>query len=195
MQVTGAKEAVGVDISEQALLQAASKGIKTLRCNLNFEKLNLSSDYFDMIISSEMIYYLHNTDNMFTEAARCLKESGIFILSSRNLASWTNRIALLLGHQPFYQDVSTRFSVAKLFQPSRTDLPYGGFVRSFTLRALTALLSIYGFTPFKVEGYQEAHMESKILRQIDKIFTRFPVISSGVVVGSAKRPLDETMDR
>ncbi len=54
----------------------------------------------------EVIEHLYNSDLVISEIYRILKRNGILILSTPNLASWINRLVLLLGYQPFSHDVS-----------------------------------------------------------------------------------------
>jgi SAM-dependent methyltransferase len=52
---------------------------------------------FDTIISLEVIGHLHNVDGFLKECYRLLNDSGVLILSSRNVKYWKTRLRLLFG--------------------------------------------------------------------------------------------------
>jgi 2-polyprenyl-3-methyl-5-hydroxy-6-metoxy-1,4-benzoquinol methylase len=64
-----------------------------------------------------MIEHLRDTDGFMIELQRVLKPGGIAVISTNNLASWHNIVALMLGAQPFPADVSSNFAIGKLFGP------------------------------------------------------------------------------
>ncbi|KKM84301.1 hypothetical protein LCGC14_1300640 [marine sediment metagenome] len=98
---------------------------------------------FDVIIASQLIEHLRNTDNLIKEMHRVLKPSGYAVVSTPNLASWHNLVYLLLGKQP---DVAT---VSDELYPWK-EKP--GHCRIFTATELIKLLEFHGFVVEEVIG-------------------------------------------
>lgn len=191
-QLTGAEEAWGIDTSQEDLKQAVLKGVKVIKADLNYHRLPFLQDTFDVVFCLEVMYHLYTPDHLLKETRRVLRTEGVLILSLRNLASWTNRMSLLLGFQPYYHDVSLEHSVGKLLARrmgvSRSPA-YTGYVRGFTLRAIKELLQIYGFRIVQVVGYREANMPPLGIT-LDGFFSRFPCLASGLVLASIKEDTD-----
>jgi len=99
-RVCEAKEVYGVDISEKGVKMAKRNGIKAFKVNVDEENLPFEDNYFDCVFAGEIL-----------DDYRVLKPKGFFILSTPNLAWWINRIALLLGFQPYSMNVSLRVAV------------------------------------------------------------------------------------
>lgn len=172
-----AKEVYGVDIDKEALEKASSKGINTYIGDLNISKLPFADNYFDMILCAGVLEYLINPDNLLREVYRVLKPEKYFILQIfYNLGNWTNRFALLLGYQLHGCFVSTEFPYAGIFSRKRLESAPAQFLgnplRAFTLRAIKELLECHGFKIIRVKGACGFFPNSKILRMIDKIFSK-----------------------
>lgn len=137
----------GVDISRTAVDISNHKGIPTDLLNIDKENLPFANDKFDFIFCGEVIEHIYNPDHLLMEIYRVLNKSGFAMLTTPNLASWYNRISLLLGYQPFWADVSNKYGVGYL-------LPMGtaGHIRLFTLKALKQLVNKYNFSVIKVFG-------------------------------------------
>jgi SAM-dependent methyltransferase len=96
----GAKEVYGVEFTEEYRGQAETRGIICHSWDLN-GKWGFSDDYFDVILSSQIIEHLHNTRFYLEECFRCLKPGGQLIVLTENLASWVNIFSLVFGWMPF----------------------------------------------------------------------------------------------
>jgi len=164
----------GVDISENGVSEANLLGIKAKKLDINVEKLPYQDNYFDFILAGEIIEHLFDPDIFLSEVYRVLQKDGYFILTTPNLASWHNRIALMLGYQPHYSEVSIKYNIGKLFPTNKTDV--SGHLRVFTLRALKGLLKLYQFQIVKVIGHGTGI-------SIDKIISNYmPNLSTGLIV-------------
>jgi len=73
-------DVTGVDIDNENLLIANSRGIHTKKCNLNL-KLPMKSNSYPTIFALEIIEHLINPDNVIKEAHRLLKDGGKFYVS------------------------------------------------------------------------------------------------------------------
>jgi SAM-dependent methyltransferase len=147
--LVGAAGVFGVDISPFALKEARKKGIVVNEVNINEDNLPFDDDSIGLITSFELIEHLVNTDNLLREAYRVLKPKGYFILSTPNIASWINRLYILLGRLPRNYEVS--LSVKLDCAVKGTYRPIG-HIRLYTLRALKEHLIFHGFKVVKTLG-------------------------------------------
>jgi len=140
-KVCKAKEVYGVDISEKGVEMAKKNGIKALRVDIDEENLPFKDNYFDAVLSLEVIEHLYDPDHLLDEVYRVLKPNGIFVLTTPNLASLYNRIALLFGYQPFYTNVSLRKSYGHIpfienIYRKKGIVPSPDHIRLFTVKSL-----------------------------------------------------------
>jgi len=171
-----AKIVWGVDINEQRLSLAARKGIRVIKADLNKDVLPIERESVDLVTAFEIIEHLYNPDNLISEVYRILKPSGHFVLSTPNLASWVNRLKLLLGRHPTYLDVSINM-------PSRSL----GHIRLYTLEALRTLLESYGLKVVKLKGSSSSYKVPRIVRVIDNILGNLRPSLSRILIIAAKK--------
>jgi len=100
----------GVEACKDFIRLSESKNIKVKEGDLN-KKIPYESNFFDLVVSDQVIEHLQDTDIFLDEIYRVLKKGAIAIISTENLASWHNIFALLLGWEPFS---TTNFSCSKL---------------------------------------------------------------------------------
>lgn len=136
----------GIDMLEESLNKAKTKGIKVYKGDLN-EKLSFESESFDVVTANAIIEHLSKTDLFLQEIRRVLKIGGYLVISTPNLASFPNILFLLLGLQPIPAYVSDEIIVGTWYPLGDSIL--GGKMpahrRLFTLKALKELLEYYGF--------------------------------------------------
>jgi len=155
-----ATEAYGADINSERLKVAESRGLRTIRTNLDVDKLPFPSNYFNLLMSLGVIEHLRYYDNLISESYRVINEGGYFLLSWPNLGSYTQRIALLLGYQPSDVVISKEVYVGTIYDSGGRS-GEGGHIHAATLKAMKQLLEYYGFTivgvkkgnPSLAEGY------------------------------------------
>ena len=175
-------EVFGVDISSRAIKIAKEAGVNAYKANVSCEKLPFEDGYFDVVYMGDVIEHLVNPDLAINEAARVIKSNGFLVLSTPNLASWLNRLLLLLGMQPLFSEVSTVRSFGRLGRPSSFPV---GHLRLFTHEALKEFLTYYRFKIVNVVGAPCEGLPT-VLSKIDKIFSKFPSLSSIVIVVAHK---------
>lgn len=199
-EVLGAKELYGVEIVDSRVSEARLRGVKVVRADLNQEPLPFDKASFDAVFCGETIEHLVDPDHLLEEIRRVLMPEGVCVLTTPNLAVWYNRIALLMGWQPFDTSVSFRHEVGR---PKFLVTDYGcrDHLRVFTYGALRELLSILGFRILDVEGCRLADSLGpsadrntrpvrnalyKILFPLDSLLSRRPSLATRVVVAFKK---------
>jgi len=126
----GGWQTSGIDIDRSHIAIAKERGIEARYCDLNTEAIPFESETFDLIFAGEVIEHLVDTDGFLRELNRCCKRGGHVLLTTPNLASFENRIRLLLGIYPKWLNYN---------------LAGSGHVRGYTPRALKGQLAIHGF--------------------------------------------------
>ena len=179
-----ASEVYGIDIQDRLLEKAKMRGIITYKVDLNWEKLPLKDNYFDLALASEVIEHLLNPDNLLEESYRILKPGGYLVIKTPNLSSWMNRIYMLLGYQPPDMETSTKIRVG---HPWRQHEPPSGHIRPFTARAIKELLEYYNFMVIKIRGFPHNKRSlPKIMYLVDKLLARRYTLAHWMVVLSKK---------
>lgn len=135
MERVGSGELHGVDIKWEGPM----RNLRIYQADLN-GPLPTASGYFDVVVASQIIEHLWNTDGFLKEVYRCLKPTGYAIISTPNLASWHNRLYLLLGRQP---------EPCKVSEEMYPGYETPGHLRVFVAGELMKLLRFHGF---KIEG-------------------------------------------
>lgn len=192
----GARKAYGVDISETAIKAACDRGIEAVALDINHHKLPFDDNCFDAIFAGEVIEHVFDTDGLLDEIDRILTHEGLCVLTTPNLASWVNRLGLLLGWQPFWTEVSPRHDVGK---PKFLKHKFGaGHMRVFTYGALKELLLLHGFKIVEAQGLSISDTSfykpvpgifltlHRLLYPIDKFFLILPTTSNAILVAFGK---------
>ena len=92
------------------------------------------------VLMIEVLEHVWDPDEAIEAVYRVLRPGGHLILTTPNLSSLVNRIALVLGYQPLGSEVSTRRTFGN---PGPRQV--AGHLRIFTYRALKEFLRHYGF--------------------------------------------------
>ena len=172
---------VGLDWSAGALATARSQDLPVAQASIDGAGLPLASASVDIVVMSEFIEHLVDTDAALEEAKRVLVPGGALLLSTPNLAAWYNRGLLLLGVQPIFSEVSLRGIYGR---PGHEVV---GHLHLFTKRALQGLLAAHGFTDVTIVGGRY-HDVPRPLRPVDRLMCGIPSLSS-ILLASARTPL------
>ena len=138
------KVVYGVDMNDGNLVEAKRLGIIGYKGDLNDRFPAMRVREFDVVIASQIIEHLPNTDRFVKEIYRALKPEGYAVISTPNMANWHNILYLLLGKQPETASVSDEI-----------DSEYwngAAHMRLFTLPGLIKLLTFHGFKIDKIAG-------------------------------------------
>jgi SAM-dependent methyltransferase len=169
----------GLDWSAISLTAARQRGIAVLRAGLDAPRLPIRPGSVDVVVMSEVIEHLVDTDSAIEAAHRVLKPGGSLLLSTPNLAAWYNRGLLAAGIQPVFSEVSLR----SVF--GRPGSQVAGHLHMFTRRALVEFLAAYGFSCVKVAGARY-HDVPAALRPLDRLFCHWPSAASILLVHARK---------
>ena len=179
------RELYGVDIREEAILAASRRGVKACKLDLSNENLPFPDEFFDLVISLEVIEHLVNPDRMLREAYRVLKRGEHLLISTPNLASWVNRATLLLGYQPYNVEVSTETVAGVPYRKGVFGAP-SGHIRAFTLRALKELLEYHGFKVVKAAGSSDIHPKNFLFKLLDRLFSLKASLARRLIILAVK---------
>jgi SAM-dependent methyltransferase len=166
---------IGVDWSAMALVQARARGLLVIQGGIDAAGLPLPDASADVVVMSELIEHLVDTDAAVEEARRILRPGGVLLLSTPNLAAWFNRGLIGLGIQPVFSEVSLRGIYGR---PGHQVV---GHLRLFTRRALVDFLTARGFTCERVLG-APYHDVPRLLRPLDRSLCHWPSMASILLV-------------
>lgn len=171
---------VGVDWSVMALRRAQQYGFPLVRGAVDPPGLPFADQCADVVIMSELIEHLVDTDSAVDEVHRVLRPGGVLLLSTPNLAAWYNRGLLAVGIQPVFSEVSLRGVYG------RPGSEVVGHLRMFTRRALVGFLTARGFACERVAG-APYHDVPRPLRPLDRLFCHWPSAASDLLVQARRR--------
>jgi ubiquinone/menaquinone biosynthesis C-methylase UbiE len=174
-----------VDINENALKEASSRGLKSYKVDVTREPLPFPDNYFDIVVMIDVVEHLYDPDYAISEVRRVLRPGGFIVISTPNLAWWANRLVLLLGFQPYFSSPSTRFNVGKLFRSPYERVGVPGHIRLFTLKAFKEFIQLYGFQILVVKGSAGDH-RSCLLLLLDSILSLIPSLAAEIIIIARK---------
>lgn len=174
----GTRDVYGVDIAEDCIRAAAENGVTAVLADVDATGLPFRSDSFDSIHAGECVDYFDDPEAFFHETRRCLTDDGVLVLSTPNLASLHNRLALLAGRSPFPMRASTDTLVTsaedRLFSKRRS---------VFTRRSLEASLRKHGFEIVGVAGtHSDMADHSRVVSVIETVLESVPSLSYRMIV-------------
>lgn len=186
-------EVHGVDISDVAVEEAVSRGVKAVRASLE-EPLPFPDDHFDAVLCIDMILHLFDPEFAVQEMCRVLKPGGKLLICVNNVGHWRNRLDhLFLGH------VSSMGSpITARRYPWRDP-----GLRLFNTESLGNLLSDVGFVVEEQSGWETKFWNrAPVLRDImekpfaiplhaplQKFARRYPRLLAGTCVAVGRKPV------
>jgi SAM-dependent methyltransferase len=167
----------GIDIRKKEVILAKKRGIKAVVGNAE-HRFPFNNNAFDAAYSGDIIEHLYDTDYFLSEVSRVLKPGALFVVTTPNLASLSNRIRLLLGKLPIGSEI-------------RLGQDMAGHIRNYTFPALEQQLRKHNFSiARKVSSNQmfPAKFRIPILRNIAiKLGDYLPNIGSHIIIAAKKR--------
>jgi SAM-dependent methyltransferase len=142
---------VGVEFVDSIADRARDGGVEVVVADLG-ERLPLDDESADVVHSNQVIEHLPRTDHFLAEIRRILKPDGYAVISTNNLSSWHNIVALIMGWQPFPSHVSDSVFVGNPLNFAQGPTGMGSVPgqthqRVFTGRALAELARHHGLEP------------------------------------------------
>jgi len=147
----------GIEGSPECQAKARARGIQIFDCDLN-GRWPLPDNQFDVVFSNQVIEHVHNGRMFAAEAFRVLKPGGTALITSENLCSLLNWMALSLGYTPFsLMQTCGRYLGNPLgihyLEKHSEELPLdhpafsgvSGHVRVLTVRQARELFNLVGF--------------------------------------------------
>lgn len=179
-------EIYGIDILSEAVRDANKRGLHVILADLN-GKFPTKCKSVDVVISNQVLEHLIDVDNFIAEIWACLKPGGYAIISTENLSSLDNLVALFLGQQAFSQHISRRYNVGNIFSPhfSWSHKENRNHHRTiFTYYGLQQLFVAYGFKIENALGIGFSMLN--FLSKLDPVHSRFITIKAMKPSGSYK---------
>jgi SAM-dependent methyltransferase len=180
-QTSGANVTIiGPDWSCAALGRARRRGVPVVRAVMDGSGLPLASGSVDVIMMSELIEHLVDTDAALTRAGRVPVPDGSLLLSGPGLAAWYDRVPLAPGIQPLFTEVGLRGICGR---PGREAI---GHLRIFTRSAPEELPACAGPVEIDITGTPH-HDVPRPFRPLDRLLCRTPGLWS-IPPASARWP-------
>ena len=158
-----------VDVCENKLL-------KYKKIDLESNKFPFESNKFDIVYSNQVIEHILNKDKLISECHRVLKNGGLFIISTENIASFDNLISLLFGQEPITQHTGNKFMTSFFFSPHFMEKVTEGnkFAHKNVCSyfGLIRLVKLNGFSAVKIKSFGNVFwLVEKILPIYNRIIT------------------------
>lgn len=141
----GVARTIGLELDDQFIEAARGRGIEVHQADIT-RTWPLADASIDVVHSNQVIEHLAETDHFLREIRRVLRPDGYAIVSTNNLASWHNIVALVLGWQPLPSHVSDEVLVGNpvVIEEARYGEKIHRHLRIFTGRALSSLAAAHG---------------------------------------------------
>jgi SAM-dependent methyltransferase len=181
---TGAR-VLGVDVSAASVAAAIDQGVEGLVCEVGIDPLPIADGSIDLVYMGEVIEHLLDPDAALDDVHRVLAARGYLLMSTPNLACLLNRIALAMGAQPFFTEVSTRRVLGRHFAAFGQGAEPVGHLRIATLGSLRELLDLHGFVVEDAVG--ATFLKTRAFRALESLTCRPTSFASILVVLARKR--------
>lgn len=162
-----------LEISDALARQIRERGVADVRTHdLAKGRLPFEDSTFGAVFAGEIIEHLVDTAGFLAEVRRVLEPGGIAVITTPNLASFENRVRMLLGRYPNFVEY---------------ELGGDGHVRAYTLPVLRAQLERAGFAVEKAKGNWVPFLPQVLANDVRMPFLArtgdwFPRLSQGLIV-------------
>lgn len=89
-----------IDISQVSIDRYKHFCDKAQKADVEYEKFDFKSDYFDIILSFMVLEHLRNPENFISEIIRVAKKGASILMTIPNIVSLKSRIRVLFGIMP-----------------------------------------------------------------------------------------------
>lgn len=180
-------EPYGIDISRNAVKTARKRGVKAIEADINEGKIPHPKNYFDMVFCGDILEHIYNTEVLLENIYRILKPGGYLVISVPNIASWYNRVFLLIGWMPTWIESSSKIYTGNPFIKEGV-----GHIHAFTEKSLKELVRVNGFRIEKKKGSpiigcgKYSRNKERIWNAVDRLFSKKTSLSSTIVLKARK---------
>ena len=183
-QKIGSENIYGLEIVDEAILQAKKNGIKVSKGDIS-DRLPFDDNTFEVIHSNQVIEHLFKTEHFVKEIYRVLKPNGYVIVCTENLASWHNIFALLMGWMPFS---SSNFSQVKWSVGNPFSIHHNESMKSPESWQHIRVLSIRGMKDiFELHGFKTENILGSGYYPFPKWFARLDKTHSVFITGKFRK--------
>jgi SAM-dependent methyltransferase len=122
------------------------------RVDLNEDSLAdaFPGEQFDVVFLGEVIEHVFSPDALLEDLKALLRDDGVMVLSTPNLAYWVNRLLLVAGISPLFVENSARVKLGRRFRFLGQFNETQGHIRVFTYSAVRDLLELHGLELVRV---------------------------------------------
>src|SRR4051794_29227134 len=166
-------ESHGIDLDHRVIDEARQKGVRAVQHDLAAHPLPYPDESFDLVTCFGVLDYFPYFDDPIAEFSRVLRPNGLVVVTSPNLASWNNRLALLMGYQP--RDVEVARRCVPGVAPYYRGASPVGHIHTSTTTAFRQLMSTMGFEEARTVGLRPANLlvpVPSLVRSIDAVIGR-----------------------
>jgi len=90
----------GIDISQEVLNKCSPLCDKIQRVDVEKEKFDFESDFFDVVTSFMVLEHIRNPKKYISELIRVTKKGGIILMTIPNIVSFLSRVRVVFGKLP-----------------------------------------------------------------------------------------------
>lgn len=167
-QVQGVSIIEGFDIANKALEAARERGLRAFLWNAGMEPCPAETEKYDVIISSEVIEHIVDTEYFVSEIRRILKSKGHVILTTPNLYYWLSRVKFLFAETPWnYPGVSSQFKANRNINTEH--------IRVNGVKEWSAFFEARGFKVLRTQGLDwvvPSALKARIIHLIDLLMPK-----------------------
>jgi len=147
IKVTGAAVAIGLEIDPSTASKANGELVRVIVSDLD-SAIPLLSESVQAVFAHHVFAHLTKHDTFIKEVWRILRPGGTCVVSTENLSSWHNILALSMGYQDFSHNPSSVWYLGNPLSPhyrKRTPPGFSPHYKVFTPRSLREIFEAHGF--------------------------------------------------
>lgn len=149
-----------LEISAELCEQLRERGVANVhRHDLAAGPLPFAEGSFEAVFAGEIIEHLVDTGAFVEELARVLAPGGNVVITTPNLASFENRLRLLLGRYPRWLEWELPSPRARAYHDQ-------GHVRGYTVPTLRSQLGEHGFVVERILGNWVPFAPQKVMNDL-----------------------------
>ena len=170
----------GFDIAEASLDACRSRGHEAWRWDASVEPFPGEPGTYDVLIASEMIEHVDDTEHALREFRAALKPGGLLLLTTPNVAFWYSRLRLLAGRPPLGAPGVAR---GRASDPGLDPL----HARIGTLSEWRGLIESCGFEILEVAATSYLQADTyprRWLARLDRWLSRRPALGGNLVIAA-----------